>query len=168
MVNYNMKKIFFIFIILCIGCNKTKGPTEFYVPKNRVQKFAVEGQRRCYDVVFILNPPGDYNDLLKLIESYNQKTILRDTVQANYDMFERYFFKESKDTPRDFEDDESFSPDRLFDHRDDLIAIYSMRTCRSDDKTKKYKWWFKHKYFPAVYYKDDCPEEKFYIDLLEP
>ena len=163
-----MKAFLFILIIFCIGCKKGEKSAEFYVPKNRVQKFTVEGERIYYDVVFILNPPGDYGYLLKLIETYNQETVLIDTVQKNYDTFDRYFFKESGNTPRYFEDDEGFSPDRLLDHKDDLIAQYSMRTCSSDDKTKKYKWWFKNKYFPPVYYKDDCPEEKFYIDMLEP
>lgn len=162
-----MKNIFFILIVLCIGCSKTKGPTEFYVPKSRIHTFTtVEGERRYQDVVFIINPPSDYSDLLKLAEEYNERTVLKDTIQRNYDTFDRYFFKESSNTPRDFEDDESFSPDRLFDHKDDLIAQYSMRTCSKEDKTKTHKWWFKHRYFPAVYYKDDCPEKA--TDLLQP
>ena len=94
---------------MIIGCSK-KEP-EFYAPRDRVLQIKVEGQTRYHDVVFIDNPPDDPQQLLNLVEDYNAKTLIKDTVENRYDIFSRSFYRESFRTPRDLKDDESFSPE---------------------------------------------------------
>ena len=68
-------------------------------------------------------------DLIKVIDDYNNTTVNKDKVINSFDFFNRSFYRESRKTPRDFQDDESFIPDRLGDHSYDHIAMYSMKQC---------------------------------------
>ena len=120
-----MKKKYFLFLFFIpfFSCKEKK--TEFI----RSEKRGYEGSDGYYDVIFIVNPPEKWVDLIKLIDDYNNTTINKDKVINSFDSFDRSFYRESRRTPRDFEDDESFIPDRLGDHRYDHIAMYSMRQC---------------------------------------
>ena len=124
-----MKKKYFLFLLFVpfFSCEEKK--TEFIRSEERAQTFHYEGRQTYYDVVFIVNPPEQWADLIKLIDDYNNTTINKDKVVNSFDFFNRSFYRESRKTPRDFQDDESFIPDRLDDHRYDHIATYSMKQC---------------------------------------
>ena len=122
------KKYFFlVFFTPFFSCNEKK--TEFIRSEKRVQTFHYEGRYDYLDIVFIVNPPDKWADLVKLIDDYNSKTVNKDKVINSFDAFDRVFYRETRRTPRDFEDDESFIPDRLGDHSYDRIAMYSMKQC---------------------------------------
>jgi hypothetical protein len=104
----------FVFLFSFFSCAKKK--TEFIHIETRVQTLDYEGHHDYYDVVFIINPPEKLEDIVKLIGDYNDSTIDKDKTINSFDYFNRTFYKESKRTPRDFQDNESFTPDRLYDN----------------------------------------------------
>ena len=122
-----MKNTYFIllFVIPFFSCSEKK--TEFIRSEKRV--YGGAGAGYYHDIVFIVNPPEKWIELIQLIDSFNNTTVNKSKVINSYNTFSRDFYRESRKTPRDFEDDESFIPDRLGDHWYDHIARYSMTQC---------------------------------------
>lgn len=130
-----------IIFLIFLSCKEAK--TEFILVENRTYKYVADsGERRLEEVVFIINPPNRVDELFKVIAQYNENTISKDSIEKGYDRYDRLFFRESKTTPRDFVDDEGFSPDRLFDHLDDYIGTYRMKVCDPEKKFPSYEWLF--------------------------
>jgi hypothetical protein len=155
------KQIYFIvFFIGFFSCEQKK--TEFVNIKKRSLDSYYEGHRYCDEVVFVINPPRSATELIALIEAYNSNTIKRDSIENSFHSFSRLFFRESDKTPRDFEDFNTFIPDRLDDHLFDHLATYSMKRCNGDNvDSTKVEWTLEesmhHPYpFKTIYYGPTC------------
>lgn len=139
-------------MFILLSCSENK--TEIYAPKNRINIYNAEGKKYYNDVVFIINPPKDNNELLNLITNYNRKTINIKKIQKEYQSFERAFYRESKKTPRYFKDDEGFIPDRLDDHSYDFIGAYTIERCNFSSCFQVYLWsGIGYVGFETIYYK---------------
>jgi hypothetical protein len=93
------------------------------------------------EVVIIINPPSNEDSLLKYINLYNQDMLNNKySIQNQYTLFERDFYRESKKTPRNFIDDGGgFYSDRLEDHKEDWIASWVMdEECNGCPKVWKF------------------------------
>ena len=119
--------VLIVVLAMIFGC-ETKSP-EFSLIKNRVIIRNYEGKTTYSDVVFLSDPPDDAKSLLKLIEKYNEFSLSKDTIESKYDYFSRRFYRESYRTPKDFKDDESYTPDYLDDHIYDYIGSFEMKKC---------------------------------------
>jgi hypothetical protein len=157
------KQIYFIvFFISFFSCEQKK--TEFVYIKKRSHASYYEGHRYLDEVVFVINPPRSAPELVKLIEAYNSNTIKQDSIKNSFYSFKRSFFRESNKTPRDFEDFNTFIPDRLDDHLFDHLATYSMKRCSGDNvDSTRVEWTLEesmhHPYpFKTIHYEIGCSQ----------
>jgi hypothetical protein len=141
-----MKKIYYSLIPILLFASCKEKRTEFVYISKRHSTYTVEGKNYETEVVFIINPPTDATTCIKLIEAYNDSTVNKSKIESSFDHFERAFYRESANTPRDFEDDLSFITDLLADHRKDHIASFQMKKCvelisnNQERKTGKTEW----------------------------
>ena len=91
-----------------------------------------------YQYIVISNPPNRLDSLFTLIQKYNDTTLNACTIEKQKNLYLRRFFKESTDTPIDFENKNDFTSDYITDHTEDLLAFIEFNP--------KFGWTFKVKY----------------------
>lgn len=137
-----------------IGCTMNKEPSEetkIFEIANTEEIFGKKDEemvtvRKHY---MILNPPKDLIQLKKLVEKYSKDHPVEGEIkiiEGKNRIFYMYFYRESKDFPRDWQPDESYmNTDRIEHHKHDLITSIiwsdadSQKEYYSYDKSKEGK-----------------------------
>lgn len=147
-----MRVILFLSLFFIVSCKEKK--TEFFVPAKRISVYRIDGEIFYNEVVFVINPPKESKKLINLITQYNGKMTNYNKIIKEYNYFERSFYRESSKTPRDFEDDEGFIPDRIDDHKYDFIGAYSIKKCGNNTNFESSFWsGIGYLSFETIYYK---------------
>ncbi|MCW3805207.1 hypothetical protein [Plebeiibacterium marinum] len=123
-------------LIFTFSCNQS---TEFYsLNKLSFEHLNKNNQKQIYEYIVIANPPVIQDSLILLLTNYNNTTINFEALNNdNVIFYQRSFYKETRDTPRDYEEDHSFISNIIADHIDDLIAV--VKKDKNDNWTLKLK-----------------------------
>jgi hypothetical protein len=126
-----MKIIYLIalmpFFTSCVNNKKQISPQIHLVSSYLLDTVAFDNQKTRTEIYIV----SAYNENIyksnKLIKLFNKNIITnKASIEKNYDLYSRLFYKESAQTPIDFVDDNSFIPDYLYDHNDDFICSITM------------------------------------------
>jgi len=145
MVRIPINYLSILLILVFAGCNNK---TEFFELSNL--KFEMSAKetgngQQITEYVIISNPPKNLDSLTFLIKKYNDTTLDYCKTQKAT-VYRRFFYKETRYTPRDYKEDHSFISDIIVDHLDDLIAtveydkkdqwVFKVKTNNNPDKWK--------------------------------
>lgn len=114
--------IIFLVIIVVTSCEKK---IEFF-PLNHLRLEIKKNETtngQIAEHIVVANPPKKIDSLALLITRYNDTTLsLCEINKMKLSFFRRTFYRETRNTSRDFKNDEGFIPDRITSHNDDAIA----------------------------------------------
>ncbi|RZK11832.1 MAG: hypothetical protein EOO43_19060 [Flavobacterium sp.] len=149
--------VVFVCIFLFFGCDQ-KTP-KFILRPDKAKAYSHDNISYYTEVVIIANPPSNTSDLINLISRYNERTVSKFDIEQHYDVYIRDFYKESADTPVDFQDDDGFSPNLLGDHVNDFICSLKMKSC-GIGKKQIHEWslssGFDYVTFDPIFYGQRC------------
>ncbi|PKQ61966.1 hypothetical protein BZG02_13580 [Labilibaculum filiforme] len=106
-----MKNIVFLFLVILSSCSNRN---EFC----KLNDLTYEDEYVLHEL-YVMTAPSDNLDSLafQILYYVDSKSI---GYGKNYSS---HFYKETRDTPRDYKEDHSFISDVIADHLDDLIAV---------------------------------------------
>lgn len=116
----------FIFFLL-LNCTKKKQEPQLHLISSSLIDTSIDTlnneNKIRIEYYIISNYESDKKKALSLISIFNQDLLCnKECIINNYDSYERFFYKESNNTPYNFTDNNSFLPDYIYDHNEDLIC----------------------------------------------
>lgn len=127
-----------LLLLLFISCNNK---TEFFILsdlRSDLDMNETGNGRQIAEYFVISNPPKNLDSLYALVSKYNDTTLNYCKItDKEFVAYKRFFYKETKATPRDYKESVGFVSDEIVDHLDDLIAYL--------EYDKKTNWKFKIK-----------------------
>jgi hypothetical protein len=120
-----------------IRCGKEDKNVEFIWRKDLKK----EQYNTISDYIIIVDAPKDSLKLKQFIDNFNDTTNIEDNIVENKTYF-RFFYKESKETPVNFQEyDDVLGGHRIDDNHKDLLFIYNWRIY--NDSLNSYHFYYK-------------------------
>jgi hypothetical protein len=125
-MKYLEKTILLLVLFQILSCTKTEKKSYLHLASQFNVNVSIEGEKYFSNTYLLVNPPKKVPKQIELIVNFVNYTKLKeDSILKKHDSYTLYFFKESRDTPRNFIPDQGgFVSDRIGDNQDDYIGTF--------------------------------------------
>jgi hypothetical protein len=112
------------FLTACRGGTIEVHPLKDLTHVRESSTYGGEKRNAIVKYFVVSNMPAERDTVKKVVQDYNSKT-LSDSDHKKYGVRLRFFYKETRKTPRDYQEKDKgfFGWDRIEDHSDDLVVI---------------------------------------------